>query len=66
MGPTQSLVVTLELHVRKDLKDGELIELTRWAWERCDEALRFGEGSPPSTDVEGPIEAEVTVGVVRG
>lgn len=52
--------------MRRDLKDGELIELTRWAWERCNAALRFGEGSPAPMDVEGPIEAEVTVGVVRG
>jgi len=53
----QGLVVTLEVHVRRDLLDGEVLELTRWVWERCVRVL--GEG-PGGRDVE------VTVGVVRG
>lgn len=60
-GPAQSLVVTLELHVRRELADADVLELTRWAWERCMYALHRG------TRGEGHEgEAEVTVGVVRG
>ncbi|KAG6899056.1 hypothetical protein C0993_001321, partial [Termitomyces sp. T159_Od127] len=52
----EALVVTMELHVRHDLGDDEVLALTRWAWERCANALgrRDGWGS------RGP---EVTVGV---
>lgn len=56
----EALVVTMELHVRHDLGDDEVLALTRWAWERCASALggrrEGGEGRGP----------EVTVGVVRG
>ncbi|KAI0062539.1 hypothetical protein BV25DRAFT_1803814 [Artomyces pyxidatus] len=53
----QSLVVTLELRVASDLGDKDVLKLTRWAWERCVQALGLsvGEGS------EG-----VTIGIVRG
>jgi hypothetical protein len=63
-GPTESLVVTMELHVPKDLGDDDVLELTRWAWERCVSALHFetGKGGPDGER----SEAEVTVGVVRG
>lgn len=61
-GPAQSLVVTLELHVRHDLEDVEVLKLTRWAWERCVHALHFGTRGGEG----GECEAEVTVGVVRG
>lgn len=61
-GPAQSLVVTVELHVRRDLEDDEVLRLTRWAWERCMQALHFGSG----TGDGGMAEAEVTVGIVRG
>lgn len=57
----ESLVVTMELHVRHDLADDEVLKLTRWAWEKCASALgggRLGKG------VDGG--SEVTVGVVRG
>lgn len=57
--PTKGLVVTLELHVRRDLDDADVLELSRWAWERCVGALRVGRR-------ERGEEAEVTVGVVRG
>ncbi|OCH90501.1 hypothetical protein OBBRIDRAFT_877280 [Obba rivulosa] len=60
--PTQSLVVTVELHVRWDLEDDEVLRLTRWAWERCVQALHFGTGMSDG----GVAEAEVTVGIVRG
>ena len=52
----------MELHVRKDLADNDVLELTRWAWERCVSALDFGPGRR-----EGErSEAEVAVGIVRG
>jgi len=47
------VIVTVELHVSKELEDVECLELTRWAWQRCVSALGQGE--------EG-----VTVGIVRG
>ncbi|KZP06057.1 hypothetical protein FIBSPDRAFT_886239 [Athelia psychrophila] len=58
----QELVVTMELHVRRDLGDDDVLLLTRWAWERCVNALQFGSGDKSSQGVS----AEVTVGVVRG
>jgi len=61
-GPAQSLVVTMELHVRRDLEDDEVLRLTKWAWERCTHALHFGSRGGEG----GEAEAEVTVGVVRG
>ena len=61
-------IVTVELHVRRDLGDDEVLKLTRWTWERC--MLALGEtiswekkGSGMARRGEGP---EVTVGVVRG
>jgi len=47
------VIVTVELHVSKELEDVECLELTRWAWQRCVNALGQGD--------EG-----VTVGIVRG
>ena len=61
-GPAQSLVVTLELHVRHDMEDVEVLRLTRWAWERCVHALHFGTRGGEG----GEGEAEVTVGIVKG
>ncbi|KAF8634988.1 hypothetical protein AX15_000603 [Amanita polypyramis BW_CC] len=62
------LIVTVELHVRHDLGDDEVLKLTRWTWERCMLALGgtvswedLGRGTAGRG--EGP---EVTVGVVRG
>ncbi|TFK52856.1 hypothetical protein OE88DRAFT_1677493 [Heliocybe sulcata] len=57
----QSLVVTLELHVKKDMADREVVELTRWAWEKCESALTVG-----TSGSRGEAEVEVTVGVVKG
>ena len=54
----------MELHVRPDLGDDDVLELTRWAWEWCVSALHFGT-SRGWRDGER-TEAEVTVGVVRG
>jgi len=34
-GAGDVLVIALELHVRRDTDDGELLTLTRWAYERC-------------------------------
>ncbi|RDB17297.1 Zinc transporter 6 [Hypsizygus marmoreus] len=59
----EALVVTMELHVRQDLGDDEVLKLTRWAWERCAGAL--GGGSVGGTG-KGREGTEVTVGVVRG
>ncbi|CAG7850191.1 SubName: Full=Uncharacterized protein {ECO:0000313/EMBL:CCA72250.1} [Serendipita indica DSM 11827] len=47
------VIVTLELHVRKELDDVECLELTRWAWQRCINALGQGDQG-------------VSVGIVRG
>ncbi|KAF5373423.1 hypothetical protein D9615_009454 [Tricholomella constricta] len=58
----ESLVVTMELHVRHDLGDEDVLALTRWAWEKCAGALGVGrEGGR-----EGGKRPEVTVGIVRG
>ncbi|KAG5651787.1 hypothetical protein H0H81_007399 [Sphagnurus paluster] len=54
------LVVTLELHVRQDLGDDDVLALTRWAWEMCAGALGGRDGRAEGRAVE------VTVGVVRG
>ncbi|KAJ7286177.1 hypothetical protein C8J57DRAFT_1663986 [Mycena rebaudengoi] len=54
-GGKDALVVTLELHVRADMGDDDVLALTRWAWERCSAALGRARE-----------ETEVTVGVVRG
>ncbi|KZS97005.1 hypothetical protein SISNIDRAFT_407039 [Sistotremastrum niveocremeum HHB9708] len=52
--PTESLVVTMELHVRKEMDDASVLRITRWAWETVTHALG-GSGA-----------CEVTVGIVRG
>lgn len=60
---SQSLVVTLELRVAKELDDREVVKLTRWAWERTVISL----GMNPERE-GGLGEGEglgVTVGVVR-
>jgi hypothetical protein len=59
----EKLVVTLELHVRPDLGDDDVLKLTRWAWEKCAGALGGGRLAMGKGVGEGP---EVTVGVVRG
>jgi hypothetical protein len=53
----------MELHVRPDLPDDDVLELTKWAWERCVNALHFGMGRGANGL---SAEVEVTVGVVRG
>ncbi|KAI0342345.1 hypothetical protein BDW22DRAFT_1413597 [Trametopsis cervina] len=60
-GPAQSLIVTLEMHVRPTLSDSEVLKLTAWAWDRCKTALKHG-----THDGGGEGEAEITIGVVRG
>ncbi|KAF8147262.1 hypothetical protein B0H34DRAFT_343292 [Crassisporium funariophilum] len=61
--PSESLVVTLELHVKEDLADDDVLKLTKWAWERCVGALGSLKDFREVGEVGGP---EVTVGVVRG
>jgi hypothetical protein len=56
-----ALVVTLELHVRPELDDEEVVGLTRWTWEKCVTAL----GGDPR-ERGGVGEVDVTVGVVKG
>jgi len=60
----QSLVVTLELHVRKDMDDEDVLKLTKWAWERCVGGMGFGRGAGKLPDGGGA--PEVTVGIVKG
>jgi hypothetical protein len=58
------LVVTLELHVRADLNDEDVLKLTRWTWEKCVMALG---GKIAQNDRTGEVDGvDVTVGVVRG
>jgi hypothetical protein len=59
----QSLVVTLELHVRKDMTDEDVLKLTRWAWDRCATAMGFARGAAKLPEV---ILPEVTIGIVKG
>ncbi|KAJ3982937.1 hypothetical protein F5890DRAFT_279188 [Lentinula detonsa] len=68
----EHLVVTLELHVGRDLGDEDVLKLTRWAWEKVVGALtgfvvtrRDGGGMDEGEGREG-VKADVTVGVVRG
>jgi hypothetical protein len=58
-----SLVVTLELHVKEDLGDDDVLLLTKWAWERCVSALGSLKDSKGAAGGSGP---EVTIGVVKG
>lgn len=58
---SNKLVVTIELHVRKDLDDNEVISLTRWAHDRVRLALNLGSRSKDHDE-----SSEVTVGIVRG
>jgi hypothetical protein len=61
---SEQLVVTLELHVRRDLPDEDVLHLTRWAWEKCVGALTVGANGIKGDS--GMPKADVTVGVVRG
>ena len=56
------LVVTLELHVKEDLGDDDVLMLTKWAWEHCISAL--GNLKDLKGDSYGGLE--VTIGIVRG
>lgn len=47
--------------MRQDADDNEVIELTRWAHDRCKLALGLGLKNKDSDD-----DSEVTIGVVRG
>ncbi|KAI0265440.1 hypothetical protein BC834DRAFT_970209 [Gloeopeniophorella convolvens] len=57
-GAPQPLVVTLELRVAPELRDADVLRLTRWAWERCVLALGLA-----GREQDG---GGVTVGIVRG
>lgn len=60
---SDSLVVTMEIHVKEDLGDDAVLTLTKWAWERCVSALGSLKDIQGDPSCGGP---EVTVGVVRG
>lgn len=60
---SEALVVTLELHVKEDLGDDDVLKLTKWAWERCVSAIGSLKDFKELGEEGGP---EVTVGVVRG
>ncbi|KAJ4467029.1 hypothetical protein J3R30DRAFT_2088158 [Lentinula aciculospora] len=68
----EHLVVTLEIHVRRDLPDEDVLRPTRWAWEKCVGALTGGVNKHAVNGVKRDIgggetvKADVTVGVVRG
>ena len=51
--PGNGIVVTMELHVRQDLADDDVLELTKWAWERCVNALHFGTGGGGVLEMDG-------------
>lgn len=61
--PSDQLVVTLEVHVRPDLSDDDVLALTKWTWERCVNALGGYKEFRDVGEVGGP---EITVGIVRG
>jgi len=56
------MVATLELHVSKDLDDESVLNVTKWAWERCMTALG---ANIKEQGLRNADTAEVTVGVVR-
>ena len=58
-------MVTLELHVRRDTDDGEVIALTKWAHERCRLALGLGLGNGERAR-DGDDGAGITIGIVKG
>lgn len=60
------LVVTLELHVRPELSDEDALDLTRWVWERCMQALGVPGALNLARQGEEDVGAQITVGVVRG
>ncbi|KAJ3967854.1 hypothetical protein EV361DRAFT_1006146 [Lentinula raphanica] len=72
----EHMVVTLELHVRRDLADEDVLRLTSWAWEKVVRALTGVASSGGLNGVggsvlgggegEGGVKADVTVGIVRG
>ena len=62
-GGAEALIVTIELRVRSDLGDEDVLKLTRWAWEKSMFALGASANWEDKGRGEGP---EVTVGVVRG
>lgn len=68
-GTLNNMVATVELHVRKDLGDDAVLQLTRWAWEKCASALSssgLGTSLANSSGKPGDGGPEVTVGIVRG
>ena len=63
--PLAQFVVSLELHVRRELSDEDALALTRHAWEQCYAAL-----NPRGASAKGAWGDKsgggITVGIVRG
>jgi hypothetical protein len=60
------LVVTLDVHVRPDLADDDALNLSRWVWERCIQALGVPGALEHARQGAEDVGAQVTVGIVRG
>jgi hypothetical protein len=50
---TETLIVTVQLHIQPDLEEDSVLRLTKWTWERITSALG------------GPGVSEVTIGIER-
>lgn len=61
----ESLVVTVQVHVRPDLDDDDILSLTKWTWEKCVAALS-PLGKMEKGGGSGHGRPDVTVGIVRG
>lgn len=48
--------------MEKGFSDADAVRLTKWAWEKCSTALKYGM----SDGRGGECEAHITVGIVRG
>ncbi|KAF5350474.1 hypothetical protein D9756_008494 [Leucocoprinus leucothites] len=75
----ETLIVTVQLHVREDLGDDEILALTKWTWQRVVRALSNNGGGGTANGKANGVAlngaggenargagVEVTVGVVRG
>jgi hypothetical protein len=67
--PPAVIVATLEIHVRADLADEDVMKLAAWAEERCVKGLAGKSanelGFTRSADAWKQLGVEVCVGIVR-
>ncbi|KAH8833704.1 hypothetical protein DL96DRAFT_1578087 [Flagelloscypha sp. PMI_526] len=66
LAQSSELVVTMDLHVRPDLSDDDALNLSRWVWERCIQALGVPGALDHARQGAEDVGAQVTVGIVRG